>query len=260
MSFWGALTGDDAKGYAKETKAANDATLGATRDANAGFYGQGYQTFQDQLNPYAQRGGQAANAYTNMLGLNGAPAQQGAQGAYRGWNPFLGNQISLADQTIQRRNATTGQLGSGMDALARQRSAQGLGSQDFYNYNQALSGQAQQGYGAANALAQGGMQNAGNLAGNQNNFAQGSINNQTQYGNAMSQANQSGFQNMLGLGSLGLMGIMPGAGGVSALGNLAGGAGGMFGGFGGGANSLPYNYLNQQAGSGNPRGYFGGGV
>ena len=219
MSLWGAFTGSDARRYAENARNQNRNQLNQGYDNNRGYQQQGYQSAVNRLSPYEMMGRQGQTAYTNLLGLNGGDAQRGARQGYEGWNPYLGDEMSLADRSIQRRSAATGQLDSGMNALARQRAAMEMGSRDFYNYNDRLQGLGQQGYGAANALAGLDMGNAQSLIGIENALRGGNIQNETQYWNAQSQANQGLMNNIFGLGGMAIQGLN------------------AFRGFGGGANS-----------------------
>ena len=232
MSLLGAFTGSDARRYAQDTYERNSREMQQGYTNSLGYQDRGYQSATGRLQPYEQAGRQGQTAYTNLLGLNGAQAQQGAQTAYNGWNPFLGNQISEADRAIQRRSAATGQLDSGMNALARQRSAMGLGSQDFYNYNSALQGLGQQGYGAANALAGLDTNDAASRIGIENALRNGNVQNSTQFGNAQAQANQGFLNNVLGVAGLGIQAFAPGPRGSGSA------AGNFLSMFGSGANSM----------------------
>ena len=234
MSLWGAFTGSDARRYATDAYNRNSREMQTGYDRSMGYQGQGYQSAVNRLSPYAQAGQQGQQAYTNLLGLNGQQAQQGARQGYDGWNPYLSNDISMADKAISRRSASMGQMDSGLNALARNRSAMGMGTQDFYNYNNHLQGLGQQGFQAANMLAGYDQNNAAQRIAIENALRNGNVQNSTQFGNAQAQAGQGALNNVLGIAGLGLSAFMPGVGGRSAIGN-------MMGMFGGGMNNTRHS-------------------
>lgn len=207
MSLWGAFTGSDARRYATDAYGRNSREMGQGYTNALTYQKQGYGDAVGRLSPYEQAGRQGQTAYTNMLGLNGADAQQGARQGYEGWNPYLVDQMSAADKAIQRRSAATGQLDSGMNALARNRAAMEMGTSDFYNYNNRLQGLGQQGFQAANALSGLDMGNAAAMTGIEQGYRNGLVQNSTQYGNAMSAANAIPLNNLLSIGGLGIQGI-----------------------------------------------------
>lgn len=231
MSLWGAFTGGDARRYATNAMTENRNQLNEGYRNNLGYQREGYQSAVNRLSPYEGYGRQGQQAYTNLLGLNGAGPQGQARGAYEGWNPYLQGGMDQATQAVARRAAASGQMNSGVNALAQDRVARQMGTQDFYNYSDRLQGLGQQGYGAANALAGLDTNNAANMIGIENATRSGNIQNMTNYFNAQSQANQGMLNNVMGLGGLAMQGFMPGVGGQSAFGNMYRGM------FGGGANS-----------------------
>jgi hypothetical protein len=207
MSLWGALTGSDAKKYAKQAYEQNQQQLGAGYDAMKGYYGQGYGDAKGYMQPFYQGGMQGFNQYQNLLGMNGAGAQGQAQQAYQGWNPYLSGDMDRAGQSVARGMATRGMTGSGMNLLAQQEATRRLGSQDFYNYNDRLQGLGQMGMQAGGQLGAYAMQNANNLSGAEQWFRGGGIQNQTNYANAQAAAGQQGLGNLIGLGGLALGGL-----------------------------------------------------
>lgn len=234
MSLWGAFTGGDARRYARDAMENNRNQLNEGYRNNLGYQREGYQSAVNRLSPYEVQGRRGQEAYTNLLGLNGAGAQGQARGAYEGWNPYLQGGMDQATQAVARRSAASGQANSGLNALAQDRVARQMGTQDFYNYSDRLQGLGQQGYGAANAMAGLDTNNAQQMIAIENALRGGNVQNMTQYANAQSQANQGMMNNVFGLGGLALQGFMPGVGGQSAFGNMYRGMSGMFG---GGANS-----------------------
>lgn len=198
MSAWGWFTGGDAaKKQANETAAANKGYISGGLEKQLGYMGEARDSGRSHLQPYATAGQQGQTAYSNILGLNGAAAQGQARQGYEGWNPYLGDQISAADKAISRQSAAQGQYGSGLNALARQRSAMGMGSQDFYNYNNHLQGLGQQGFQAAGAMAGNDWNYANGASAAQQGATQGYVNNNTQQGNALAAANISPLNFMM---------------------------------------------------------------
>lgn len=224
MSLLGAFTGSDARRYAQDAYERNSREMQSGYQNNLGYQKQGYQTATGRLQPYEAAGRQGQQAYTNMLGLNGAGAQNDARTAYEGWNPYLGNDLSMADKAIARRSAAMGQSDSGMNALARNRAGMEIGSRDFYNYNDRLQGLGNQGFAAGNALAGLDTNNAQQQIAIENALRSGNVQNSTQFGNAQAQAGQGFINNLMGLGSLGISAFMPGrtgsGGGGSAIQNF----------------------------------------
>ena len=246
-SAWDWFTGAGrARREATETAATNRGYINEGLGNQLGHYGEARTAAAGHLQPYAQQGQQANTAYGNLLGLNGGAAQGQAQQGWRGWNPNLQNDMNLATSAVARRMNAGGSYNSGLNALAQQRATQELGSRDFYNYNDRLQGQAQQGYGAASGLA-GNEWNYANAAGNaQAGATQGLVGNNTNLGNALSAANISPMG--AGLQTAHMI--------ISAL---RGGGGG--GGYGGGNNNYSAGGSNQLQSSNynNGWGYFGGG-
>lgn len=197
-SAWGWFTGEAAaKKQANETAAANTGFINQGLEKQINYLGGAREASRGYYQPYAQSGQQGQQAYTNLLGLNGHGAQQAAMGGYQGWNPYLSDQMSMADKAIARNSAASGQYGSGLNALARQRSAMGMGSQDFYAYNQHLQGLGQQGMQAANAMSGNEWNYANGASGAQAGATQGLVGNNTQLGNALSAARISPLNYMM---------------------------------------------------------------
>lgn len=238
MSLWGAFTGSDARRYAQDAYNRNSQQMQTGYDNSRGYQQQGYLSAVNRLSPYEAQGRQGQQAYTNLLGMGGADAQRGARAAYEGFNPYLANDMSMADRAISRRSASMGMLDSGMNALARNRAAMEMGTRDFNSYADRLQGLGQQGLGISNALAGYDQGNAAQMIAIENALRSGNVQNSTQLGNALSAANQGGLNNMFGLAGLGLSAFMPGVGGKSPLGGL----------FGGGANAIgPWTTTYQRA-------------
>lgn len=221
MSFLGALTGSDSRRYAQNAREENQRQLTAGYDANRGYATNAYNTATGRLSPYEQGGRSAYQSYQNFLGMNGQPAQQSALSAYSGFNPYMQAEQQRLMQAGDRRAAATGQFGSGMNALARARVSDETAYRNYSDYLGRLGGMAQQGVSTAGQMA-GLDTNYGNtMIGVENNLRQGNVNNQTQYYNALDRANQSGAQNIIGLGGLAVqgLGMFGGGGGLGSLGS-----------------------------------------
>lgn len=249
MSLWGAFSGGDARRWAQDQR---DSAMLQNRTGynnNRGYQQAGYTSAVNRLTPYAQAGAQGQTAYNNLLGLNGAAAQGDARSAYSGWNPYLQGDMDAASQSVARRMAAQGMTNSGLNALAQQEATRRLGTQDFYNYNEALRGLGQQGYSASNVLAGLDTGNANNMIGIENQFRNAQNGANSTFYQQQNQANMAGLQNTIGLGATIAqlaMGMPP-----TAMGSI------------GGNNALSYanggSNQMQSAGYNNGWGYFGGG-
>ena len=219
MSWWGAFSGSDGKKQAGATLAYKREQGQAGYDANKGYAQGGYASATGRYDPYAAAGRQGQEAYTNLLGLNGADARRNALAMYQGSNPYLAGDMDAATQAVARRAAAQGQGGyNGLASLAQDRATREMGSQDYNNYLARLQGLGQQGVGVAGAQAGLDMQNAGNLIGIENAYRNGNMNAQSEYANMYNQANTAGMQNWLGLaGTLGGAALSLGTGGMSGL-------------------------------------------
>lgn len=206
MGLWDSFTGSAGKKQAAATLAANNATAQSGYDANKNYLSQVYNAATSKLQPYAEQGQKASSAYGNLLGLNGAEAQGQARQGYEGWNPYLEQGMNLATKAVARRMNAGGNYNSGLNALAQNRATAELGSQDFYNYNDRLQGQGQQGMGAAGVMA--GLDTGYGQAqvANQNMLSGQMMGNQNQYSNDYNQANGALWNNLMGLAGLGISG------------------------------------------------------
>lgn len=187
-SAWGWFTGSDrAQRQAMDTANRNTGFINSGRDREQGFYGGARDAARDYIQPYEQQGRAGQTAYTNALGLNGAEGRQNALAMYgQGMSPYLSDDINRRQVLGDRRAAATGQLNSGMNALARARVGAEMGTQDYNNWMSQLQGVGQQGFGAANALAANEMQYAQSMGGAERAATQGLVGNNTQLGNALS--------------------------------------------------------------------------
>lgn len=147
-----------------------------------GMYSQGWQE-----QPYAQQPQQ------NEL--------QAAQQGFSDWRDNTGYQFRF-NEGIRAIDAGAPVRNSGATLKARQQYGQNIGSQEFYNYMGALTGQQQVGTGAANALS--GVNstyanNAGNIAQMQGqNIANSAVARANNSGNMINGITSS-FSNALGM-------------------------------------------------------------
>ena len=213
MSLWTTFTGGEARRNAENARDSNARDLNAGYDAQKGYYGQGYNDAKGYMQPYADAGRKGFDIYQNMLGNNGAAAQQGAQGAYNAFNPYLNAEQGRMQQSLDRRAAATGQMGSGLNALAKSRAVDESSFRNYSDYMNREQGLGQMGMQANAGLGNLAMQNAGNLAGVEQWYRGGNMQNNTNYWNAHSAAGKSGLQNVLGLGGTALQAMAGGMGG-----------------------------------------------
>ena len=233
MSFWDDLTGKSsikannaasvqAQGYL--TQGRDDATKNINDSATQA---QGYWS------PYAQSGQAANTLYSNAIGLNGRPAQQGVMDTYASSDPFRQFNETNANNALFRGYNARGMMDSGASRLATARASLERGSQDWNGWLNRLQGQQGQGVQVAGQQA-GIAQNTGQqLAGINQGYYQNLANNTLGVNAANNQALMGGVYNLLqGAGTLfgsAISAFAPGVGGASAAGNMAK----MFGGGGG---------------------------
>jgi hypothetical protein len=184
-----------------------------------------YDKAQSYYDPYAASGRRAQSAYDDSIGLNGAEGGKNALTMYQNArNPYLDWEQNRAQTEIDRAANARGGLNTGYNALAVARARQGMGYQDYNNWQSRLQGQA--GMGAQIAGQQAQMANQfGQWQGDARlGLGQQQAGNAINYGNA-SAANKTNSVNaiMKGAGGLGqfiMQGTVPGAGGSSAFGNM----------------------------------------
>ena len=249
MSLWGMFSGSDARRWAQNARDDNNAQLGAGYGAMKDAYGQGYGEARGQMQPYADAGRRGMTTYENMLGNNGAAAQQGAQATYQQHNPYLQAEQGRMQQSLDRRAAATGQFNSGLNALGKARAVDESGFRNYTDYMNRQQGLGQMGLGASSALGGYAMQNANNLAGAEQWYRGRQMQTNTNYWNSQNQAQQGAFNNVLGavgtamdLGKM-FMGVPKMPGGSGGNNYAAGGS----------------NQLQNSGGYNNGWGYFGGG-
>lgn len=112
---------------------------------------QAYPYLQGALSPNVANGGAAGNQISQMLGLNGGPAQNQA---FTNWRNSTGYQFGL-DQGMQSINgsaATQGLLNSGGNEKALETYGQNYANTQYGNYNNMLQGLLNSGIQSAGVI------------------------------------------------------------------------------------------------------------
>jgi len=179
-----------------------------------------FDAIQKLLQPYSQAGQGALGQQQALLGLSGAPAQQGAISALQSSPQYTAMLQQGENAMLQNASATGGLRGGNTQAaLAQFRPA--LLAQTIQDQYARLGGLTSLGQNAAAGVGNAGMQtgaNIANLMGQQGAAQAGGVLAQNQLGNAV----QGGFgllQSMGGFGKQG--GSFQDVGGVGSAGNAA---------------------------------------
>lgn len=141
---------------------------------------QAYPYLQGALSPNVTNGGAAGNQIANMLGLNGAPAQN--QG-FTNWQNSTGYQFGLNQglQSVNGNAATQGLLNSGGNEKALDTYGQNYANTQYGNYTNQLqnllnSGNQSAGIlGGAGTVQQSQGTSSGSIYGNTGGSAAGSV-------------------------------------------------------------------------------------
>lgn len=219
-------------GYSKGSNALLDAAgnyQSAYNDASGmaqGGYNASMQTIDGMMG--ANGGGNAGRMYADALGANGLEAQQGFGANYAASDPFRQGNEDRATNALMRSMQARGMADSGLSRIAAARGSLERGSQDWGNYLDRLRGLGDQNqqlgmqkagmqYGFGNnqadrrtglgqnlagnnvLLANAGIQQGGDLAGLATDYAHTSAGNRINLGNALTQASQSGVNNMMNI-------------------------------------------------------------
>lgn len=185
----------------KGAQAAGKASDAQTQASEAGIAEQQRQfdKMVELLSPYSKAGEGSLSAQQNILGLNGAGAQQAAISGIE-QSPYFQATAQQGENAILQNASATGGLrgGNTQGALAQFRPA--LLNQLVQQQYQNLGGITSLGQNSAAQQGNAGMQSANNIG---NLLAQGGS---AQAGGIIGQASaqNQGFQNLLGLGGLGL--------------------------------------------------------
>lgn len=142
MGFLSNLTGGDQRADIRKGTKQALGDLATGYGQSQGYYDQASGLFD----PYMQQGGQAAQMYADLLGINGADARAAAQGVLTSDPLFQGGLAQDSNALLRSLNAR-GQGAGGLAALAGQRVLQQNYGNWLDRYNQA----GQQGFQAAGA-------------------------------------------------------------------------------------------------------------
>ena len=185
----------------------------ANQQANASL-AQGYndakstaQQYSDQAlsyyQPYEETGRKGMGLYADSLGINGAAGGQNALMAYQaGRNPHLSYEQDMAQRGMDRSANARGMLNSGTNALAVARARQQMGYQDYSGWQDRLQGVGNQGFQAANAMANNRNALGNYLADLSSGYGQQRAGNAINYGNATAASRSTGINNLISLGGL----------------------------------------------------------
>ncbi len=177
--------------------------------AATGASQQAINTATANVAPYTAAGATATNAYSDLLGLNGADAATKAMGSFTA-SPGYGYSLQQGLRGVDAGAAAAGMLRSGATLKAEQTLGTNLANQDFGNYLGRINTLAQTGAGVTNSLN-------GLISGQGTNQAQIANNAGAQqasiYGNVA-----SGITN--GIGIANKNGLFDGAGSGSSFNSL----------------------------------------
>lgn len=165
-----------------------------------------FDAMQKLLNPYVQAGNSALTGQQDILGMNGAGAQQKAIGAIES-SPFFQSQYQQAENALRQNAAATGGLRGGnfQEALADNRSNMLYGN--VMNQYQNLGGLAVNGQNAATGVGANAMNMGNNISNQLNGIGAG----QAGYALAKGQANQNIWGGLAkGVGAFGEIGTQAG--------------------------------------------------
>lgn len=197
------------------TAAYKDATsfLNTGADAAAAQYGAAKQYYV----PYSATGQKANTMLENALGLNGRDAYKSIADGFE-FDPYREWNADQAGKAAIRSDNAFGRSNSGANRMAIARANLELGSRDWNNWLDRLTGQQSMGVNVAGQQA--GLDTGlGDLR-----FAQGQqlATNRINFGNAMAQNRTTGINNLLAAGGLVMKGFTPGWGGATPFGNAMG--------------------------------------
>jgi hypothetical protein len=218
----GGMIGSSLGGALEGQQSASQAANIQSTSAQGGIDEQRRQfdAIQKLLQPYSQAGQDALGQQQALLGLSGAPAQQGAISALQSSPQYTAMLQQGENAMLQNASATGGLRGGNTQAaLAQFRPA--LLAQTIQDQYARLGGLTSLGQNAAAGVGNAGMQtgaNVANLMGQQGAAQAGGVLAQNQLGNAV----QGGFgllQSMGGFGKQG--GSFQDVGGVGSAGNAA---------------------------------------
>jgi hypothetical protein len=218
----GAVIGSSIGGAIEGQESASQAANIQSASAQGGIDEQRRQfdAIQKLLQPYSQAGQGALGQQQALLGLSGAPAQQGAISALQGSPQYTAMLQQGENAMLQNASATGGLRGGNTQAaLAQFRPA--LLAQTIQDQYARLGGLTSLGQNAAAGVGNAGMQtgaNVANLMGQQGAAQAGGVLAQNQLGNAV----QGGFGLLQSMGGFGRQGgSFQDVGGVGSASNAA---------------------------------------
>jgi len=225
-SFFGTTQRRDIAQGRDAALAASASARGATtagRDAAIGAYTSAGDEARTAVSPYAKP--QAYKAWSDVMGLNGAPAAETAGKSY--WdNPNWMRVADVAQRSVARRN--NGASGPGVYSGAGIKAASDTATRGFNeNFVNPLFQRGQQEQQGAGTMADIALRTGGNIGGA---YTAAADREASSYGadastnfnaaQATAAARNTGWQNILGLGSAAISGFTPGRTGETAFGNM----------------------------------------
>lgn len=200
MGFLADLFGDSQREDMERAKAASDASLKKGYDeASNTFQNYGQQAL-NYFTPYVNDGRRANVLYQDSLGVNGAQGGQNALAAYQSArNPYLDYQMDQTQRGMDARANARGSLNSGANALAVARARQGMGYQDYADWQNKLNSAGQQGYNAASTAGQMTQQQGQYLSDMRYGYGQQQAGQETNFGNAMAASRSIGINNLINI-------------------------------------------------------------
>lgn len=155
----GAALATSVYGASQQKKAASSAAQSQTQSAEAGIAEQRRQfdAFQKMLSPYIEGGNKGLSGQQDLLGLNGAPAQQTAISGLQASPQFAALQQQGENAILQNASATGGLRGGNTQGALAQFRPQLLNSLIDQQY-QRLGGLAQMGQASAAGVGAAGQQ------------------------------------------------------------------------------------------------------
>lgn len=199
-----------------QKSAGNAAAAAQTNAANAGIAEQDKQftALQQMLAPYVQAGNGSLAAQQNLIGLNGAQAQQAALTNLQ-QQPYFQSQLQLGQNAILQNASATGGLRGGNTQAALAYFSPSLLAQTVQQQYQNLGGLTAIGQNAAAMTGNAGMQTG---------FANAGLLQQAGAANAGAALNNGRADMNAYSGYMSALGAFGGNGGYSSLAKYFGGA------------------------------------
>jgi hypothetical protein len=154
----GVVSADAQRSAANKAADAQQAAAEAGIDQNT----QQFAAIQKLLSPYVQAGNSSLSAQQNLLGLNGANAQQQAVAALQS-SPAFQAQLKQGETSILQNASATGGLRGGNTQAALAQYSPLLLAQTINDQYTKLGGMTSIGQNAAAMTGNAGMQSAGNV-------------------------------------------------------------------------------------------------